>query len=174
MQCHLFTTTQTILMPRSQVFAFFSRPRNLEAITPPWLQLRIVEQSSKEVGEDTLLTYRLNVHGVPMTWVSRVTEWAPGERFVDELVSGPYSMWHHTHTFQDFNGGTLLGDRVVYRLPLAPLGDWIAGRLAAADVAKIFEYRRRRLAELLTTNVVAAQAASGSRAVPAVRLERVR
>ena len=160
MNCQLFTTTQTILMPRDEVFEFFASPRNLEAITPPWLQFRIVEQSTEEVHEETRLTYRLNLHGLPMNWVSRISEWIPGERFVDEQISGPYAMWHHTHTFQDFNGGTLIGDRVVYRLPLAPFGEWIAGRFVASDVRKIFDYRRRKIAELLTTNVVASRAAS--------------
>lgn len=149
MKPRLFTATQTIPLPRGEVFAFFSSPRNLEAITPPWLRFRMIHQSTDDLGRDTELTYRLKVHGVPLKWVSRITEWVPGERFVDEQISGPYAQWHHTHTFQDVPGGTLIGDRVAYRLPLAPFSHWVAGPLVDADVRKIFEYRRRRIEELL-------------------------
>lgn len=38
----IFTAEQCVPLPRQQVFEFFSTPRNLEAITPPWLKFRIV------------------------------------------------------------------------------------------------------------------------------------
>ena len=40
------------------VFGFFKDPRNLEAITPPWLGFRVVESSSREVTEGTRICYR--------------------------------------------------------------------------------------------------------------------
>jgi ligand-binding SRPBCC domain-containing protein len=149
MKPRVFEAAQTVPVPRDEVFAFFSDPRNLEAITPPWLNFRIVERSTEDVRKNSVFTYRLKVHGIPMTWKSLISEWVPGERFVDEQIRGPYALWHHTHTFEDAAGGTRIGDRVLYRLPLAPLGDWIAGRFVDADVRKIFEYRRGRIEELL-------------------------
>lgn len=145
----IFTRNQAIAAPREEVFAFFATPANLEAITPPWLNFRMVDASTEEIRENSEFTYRLKVHGIPMTWVSRISEWVPGERFVDEQIRGPYAMWHHTHTFDDFGDGTLIGDRVRYSLPLAPLSGWIAGWFVDADVRKIFEYRSRRIEELL-------------------------
>jgi len=145
----IFTASQTIARPREEVFAFFANPRNLEAITPPWLRFRVVDAPPGEIRENSVLTYRLSLRGIPITWVSRISEWVPGERFVDEQIRGPYALWHHTHTFEDDAGGTRVGDRVVFRLPLAPVGDWIAGRFVASDVRRIFEFRRRRIAELL-------------------------
>jgi ligand-binding SRPBCC domain-containing protein len=144
-----FTAAQTIAVPREKVFAFFSEPGNLEAITPPWLQFRIVGRTTEEVREGSELTYKLRLRGLPLTWVSRISEWVPGERFVDEQIRGPYAMWHHTHTFEDADGGTRIGDRVLYRLPLAPLSHWVAGWFVDADVRKIFEYRRQRIELLL-------------------------
>ena len=149
MKSRLYMATQTIPLPRGEVFAFFSCPRNLEAITPPWLKFRMVHQTTVEVGKNTELTYRLRVHGIPLTWVSRITEWEPGRKFVDEQIRGPYALWHHTHTFEDVENGTRIGDRVAYRLPLAPFSHWLAGPFVEADVNKIFEFRRRRIEELL-------------------------
>lgn len=109
----------------------------------------MINQTTPEIRENTEFTYRLRVHGIPLTWVSRISEWVPGERFVDEQIRGPYASWHHTHTFEEIEGGTRIGDRVRYRLPLSPISDWIAGRFVASDIEKIFDFRRRRIAELL-------------------------
>jgi ligand-binding SRPBCC domain-containing protein len=149
MRDQVFATEQRVPVPRADAFAFFSTPTNLEAITPPWLRFRIVDQSTPEVREGTELIYRLRIHGLPVTWRSRIDEWRPNERFVDVQRNGPYALWHHTHTFQDCGDGTLIRDRVLYRLPLGRLGQWLGGRFVASDVRKIFEYREAKIVELL-------------------------
>lgn len=145
----LFTTEQYVPVSRDRVFAFFSTPHNLERITPPWLRFRIVHETTPEPREGTEFTYRLRIHGLPCTWRSRLELWRPNERFVDVQLSGPYARWHHTHEFADHGDGTLIRDRVRYRLPLGRLGDRIAGRRVAADVAAIFAFRARKTVELL-------------------------
>jgi ligand-binding SRPBCC domain-containing protein len=145
----VFSTEQVLPLPRDRVFAFFAEPGNLEAITPPWLRFRILDRTTPGIERGTELTYRLRIHGLPVTWRSRIEEWEPGERFVDVQLRGPYAAWHHTHTFEDRDGGTLLRDRVVYRLPLGRLGHWLAGRLVASDVRAIFAYRAARTSALL-------------------------
>jgi ligand-binding SRPBCC domain-containing protein len=149
MQDRVFIADQLVPLARDEVFGFFSDPRNLEAITPPFLGFRIVGQSTAELREGTELTYRLRIHGMPVTWRSKIAEWCPNERFVDVQLKGPYARWHHTHSFHDRGPATLIRDRVLYRLPLGRLGHWAAGRFVAADVQKIFEYRAARTAELL-------------------------
>lgn len=151
-----YTVSQIVPLPRDKVFAFFSNPHNLEAITPPWLQFRVVDQSTEDVRENSEFTYRLKLRGIPLKWVSRISEWVPGVRFVDEQIQGPYSLWHHTHTFEDVEGGTLIRDRVLYRLPFAPLSHWVAGNFVASDVKKIFEYRQQRTEEILALQPVPA------------------
>jgi ligand-binding SRPBCC domain-containing protein len=149
MQDQVFTAEQLVPLPREAVFAFFSEPSNLEAITPSWLRFRIVSRSTAEIEEGTELTYRLRIRGLQMTWRSRIDEWRPNERFVDVQLKGPYAKWHHTHSFHDHEEGTLIRDRVIYCLPLGKLGHWIGGRFVASDVRKIFAYRTARTAELL-------------------------
>lgn len=145
----VFEAEQFIPLPREQVFEFFSTPRNLERITPPWLRFRIEQDPVPEPGEGVEYSYRLLIRGFPARWRSRITEWVPGERFADIQLSGPYALWHHMHTFEDAEGGTLIRDRVEYRVPFGRIGQLFAGRLVASDVRKIFEYRRARTEELL-------------------------
>ena len=99
----------------------------------------------------TLFEYRLRLHGVPVSWLTRIEEWEPGIRFVDMQLKGPYALWHHTHEFEpDGAGGTLMRDTVRYALPFGPFGE-IARRLfVARDLEAIFDFRTQRVARELT------------------------
>ena len=126
----------------ADVFAFVADPRNLEAITPPLLRFRVVTPGPIEMRAGTLLQYRLRLHGLSLDWLTRIAEWVPGERFVDEQIAGPYRLWHHTHEFAPHGDGeTLMRDTVRYALPLWPLGE-LSAPLVRRDLARIFDFRR--------------------------------
>jgi ligand-binding SRPBCC domain-containing protein len=135
---------QFIARPRAEVFQFFSEPRNLERLTPPWLNFEIVE-IPEQLSEGALIRYKLRLHGLTIHWTTRIEQWTPDEKFVDTQISGPYSMWHHTHEFEEVEGGTLVRDLVRYRVPFGPLGEVIRRAMVAPDTKKIFEFRREML-----------------------------
>lgn len=136
---------QFVPRPRDEVFAFFSDPRNLERLTPPWLNFSIDEIPDR-LAEGAIIRYSLRLHGVPIHWVTRIEEWRPGERFVDLQISGPYALWHHTHEFEDADGGTLVRDTVRYRVPFGALGRVVDRAFVTPDTRKIFAFRREQLA----------------------------
>lgn len=146
---HVIECAQWIAKPRDQVFDFFSRAENLEKITPEWLNFRIKKKSTAEICEGTLIDYRLKIKGVPAYWRTLISTWRPGERFVDEQLKGPYSLWHHTHFFEELKGGTLMTDRVIYRVPLGPIGSLIEFIMIRHDVRKIFKYRQHTVEKVL-------------------------
>lgn len=134
--------------PIDEAFAFFSRPENLEKITPPFLRFQVVRAES-ELHAGSQIEYRLRVRGFPMRWTSEISEWDPPHKFVDTQLRGPYALWHHQHIFIPDNGGTRIVDDVEYALPFGILG-WLAhALLVRRDVEKIFDFRQRRLQELL-------------------------
>ena len=137
--------------PPEVVFPFFADAGNLEAITPGWLGFRIVTPRPIDMRPGALIEYRLRLHGIAVSWLTRIEEWEPSARFVDAQLSGPYKLWHHTHEFEpDGAGGTLMRDTVRYALPLGPLGE-IARRLfVARDLEAIFAFRAERVARALT------------------------
>jgi ligand-binding SRPBCC domain-containing protein len=131
--------------PIQEVFAFFCDPANLEKITPPWLRFEIKSAGPMELREGSLIDYRLRLHGIPLSWRSRISIWDPPHRFVDEQVRGPYRLWRHEHTFAEQNGGTMVRDHVDYAVP----GGWLIHKLMVErDVEKIFEFRHRKLSEI--------------------------
>ena len=104
------------------VFAYFRNPRNLEAITPPWLGFRIVSTSDEVVRAGTRIRYRLSIAGIPVSWESCITEYSDQHHFADEQITGPYSRWYHRHTFRQVSGGVEMTDDVDYALPLGVIG----------------------------------------------------
>lgn len=137
---------QWLPQPPAAVFPFFADPWNLERITPPFLRFRVLRSSTPAVAEGTVIDYRLRLHGLPMRWSSIIEGWDPGRGFVDRQLRGPYRLWHHTHTFTPHRGGTLVRDRIRYRLPGGALGALLAGRLVARDLEQIFSYREAAIA----------------------------
>lgn len=84
--------------------------------------------------------------GVPVTWVSKITEYEPGLRFADVQVKGPYAYWRHEHSFEDAEGGTIMRDSVQYRLPFGILGSAV-NPAVRGQLRDIFDYRARVIGE---------------------------
>ncbi len=142
-----FKTELWLPLPPEAVFPFFSTATNLDAITPPWLDFRILTPPPIVMREGTLIDYRLRVHGLPLRWRTRISAWQPPHRFVDEQLCGPYRQWIYEHTFELCNGGTLARDLVRYAVPF----DFIAHPLfVRRDIEKIFEFRAEELKRRFT------------------------
>jgi ligand-binding SRPBCC domain-containing protein len=146
---HILERSQLLPRPRAEVFAFFGNARNLEVITPDFLRFEILPPVPKQMSEGVLIDYRLSLFGVPFRWRTRIAAWVPEIRFVDVQVRGPYHRWHHTHTFEDVPGGTMVRDRVEYELPLGPLGEVAHPVLVRRTLERIFDHRQRRVLDLL-------------------------
>ena len=141
---------QRIELPLAEVFPFYADAANLERITPPWLGFEVTTPAPIEMKFGALIEYRLRLHGIPVRWRTRIEEWSPPHRFVDAQLSGPYSLWHHTHTFRpDGDGATILGDRVRYATPFGLAGELARTLFVKQDLDRIFDYRRDAVAELL-------------------------
>jgi len=142
-----FTLRSEAWLPRrrDEVFAFFGDARNLDALTPPWVKFAMLTPGLIEMRADTLIDYRIRVHGIPIRWQTEITEWQPPHHFVDTQLRGPYTLWHHTHTFEERDGGTLCLDHVRYRPRGGALANWLFVR---RDVERIFNYRQYRLKQL--------------------------
>jgi ligand-binding SRPBCC domain-containing protein len=134
--------------PRPDVFAFFADPKNLERLTPPTLHLRLVTPAPVMTA-GAVLDYRLRWLGAPIRWRAFVREFDPPFRFLDVQLRGPYARWEHRHRFLEADGGTLMEDRVVYRLPLGGVGRVLHAALVGRQLRAVWAYRTRQLATVL-------------------------
>jgi ligand-binding SRPBCC domain-containing protein len=141
MKVYTLKKEQIVPRPLDEVFAFFERPENLARITPPWLGFRILTPSPIVMERGAKFEYTVRVMGIRVGWKSLISDYQPPHRFVDEQTKGPYVYWHHTHTFLQVDGGTLIGDEVRYAMPFGIIGT-LAGRLAVRrQLEEIFSYR---------------------------------
>ena len=143
---------QWVASPLNDVAPFFQNEYNLERLTPDLLHFKVLRKSTDKIEEGTLIDYRLKIRGVPARWRTRIENWNPPHSFVDTQLKGPYNLWHHTHTFEPLGSGTLLTDRVLFRLPMGIAGEAVAGWMVRSDVQKIFAWRRKVAAEIFGGN----------------------
>jgi hypothetical protein len=147
MQVHVYESTQDVPKPLDEVFAFFSRPENLQEITPDSLDFQFLTPSPIAMKEGAIIDYALKIKGVPVQWRSIISCYDPPHKFVDEQLKGPYAFWHHTHAFEPIEGGTRISDTVRYVLPFGPLGDVVHSLMVRRDVEEIFKHRHKVIAE---------------------------
>ncbi|MBJ7326044.1 MAG: SRPBCC family protein [Chthoniobacterales bacterium] len=109
-----------------ELFRFHENPHNLRSISPPGLRiLEIHANREARAGEE----FRIAAGRGPCTlrWTGRWEKVAPPHSLADTGVQCPFSAWRHEHRFTPHpDGGTLLADRVEFRLA------WSRGGPAAA------------------------------------------
>ena len=147
---HQLTTRQTVQAPIEKVWEFSSRPDNLNLLTPPSLDFRILSGDDHAMHNGQIISYSIRI--LPMIrvrWVTEIKHVVPLSSFVDEQRVGPYKLWHHRHEFVPSADGVDIIDTVHYTLPFAFVGEFMHILWVRRRLQKIFGYRRERMQELL-------------------------
>ena len=152
MKVYELNLTQHIDAPLERVFDFFSKPENLAEITPSKLAFNIITPSPILMEKGTLIDYTIRLAGIPVRWRTLITFYDPPKKFTDEQIKGPYSFWHHTHTFKAVNGGVEMKDIVRYVIPFGVLGRLLHFLWIKNDLKKIFDYRKQVINKVLVNN----------------------
>lgn len=141
---------QFLPIGQEHAWEFFSSPKNLARITPPKMGFVIKSAlDDKPMYAGQRITYTVRpLFGLPLTWVTRIAEVDAPHAFVDTQEKGPYAKWWHKHTFIPVDGGTLMKDRVEYRLPLGPLGDLAHTLFVKSELESIFDFRTETLSRM--------------------------
>jgi ligand-binding SRPBCC domain-containing protein len=131
------------------LWAFFSDARNLAAITPAYMNFIITSKVPDTIYAGQIITYKVSpLMGIPLNWMTEITHVEQHLRFVDEQRIGPYKLWHHEHSFETVEGGTIMTDTVYYALPLGILGRIAHGLFIKKQLKDIFDYRHKRIEEV--------------------------
>jgi ligand-binding SRPBCC domain-containing protein len=151
MKPHILETVTIINKPLDVVFDFFSKAENLNALTPPELEFKILTPSPIKMFPGTLIDYKIKLNGIPFKWRTKISTWNPPYQFIDEQIKGPYVRWHHTHTFRDLGDGrTEMIDRVEFLSPGWILEPIINSLIVEKRVHQIFKFREQKLNEIFS------------------------
>jgi len=142
--------------PRPDVFDFLADPRNLALVSPPSTRLVWLAAPPASLFAGAVLDFSVRVLAVPVRWRVMIREFDRPHRFIDVQLRGPFTRWEHRHRFVEGAGpgdercGTWVEDRLLYQMPAAWLGDVTHALCAQRRIAGLFDYRDRRLRDLLT------------------------
>ena len=140
---------QTLNITLEESWDFFSNPRNLPKITPPWLKLKVTSTVPEKMYAGMIITYKVYPFlGIPSNWVTEITQVKEKNFFIDEQRFGPYKFWHHQHHFRESDKGIEMEDIVTYALPFDPLSRSVNNLLVGKKVKEIFDYREKVLSKL--------------------------
>ncbi|MFN8286814.1 MAG: SRPBCC family protein [Chitinophagales bacterium] len=143
MAFYQFQRVQNIPASKAEVWDFISSPANLKEITPPSMGFIITSANlPAKMYAGMIISYKVTpLLGIPLTWVTEITQVVDGAYFIDEQRIGPYALWHHQHKLVEIPGGICMTDIISYEPPFGPLGA-IANTLFISNKLKeIFDYR---------------------------------
>lgn len=143
--------TQFIKTDIDQAWDFFSSPKNLQVITPPYLGFEIKSELPEKMYPGLFINYKVSpLLGIKLNWTTEITHVEEPHFFVDEQRVGPYRIWHHEHHFVQKDGGIEMTDIVSYQLPFGWLGRLFHPIIVAPKLKEIFAYRFKKVEELFT------------------------
>jgi ligand-binding SRPBCC domain-containing protein len=140
---------QKIPVDINTAWDFFSKPENLNAITPKNLGFKIISvYNEDEMYAGQIIEYTVKpLLGIPLYWMTEITHVKDKIYFVDEQRFGPYSLWHHQHHFKQINNGIEMTDIVHYKIPFWFIGDVANTLFVKNQLKKIFEFRHKAVEE---------------------------
>lgn len=150
MAAHTIKTVQKIPVSLDVAWNFFSDPANLQTITPPEMGFKIISQHhGHKMYAGQIIEYKVKpLMGIPVYWMTEITQVKDKEYFIDEQRFGPYKLWHHQHHFKEIPGGVEMTDIVHYKNPFGFLGRVGNNVFVANKLKNIFGYRFRKVEEL--------------------------
>ncbi len=93
------------------------------------------------------VTWKAIHFGFPFRLTSKITLSESPERFIDQMVSGPFSYFYHEHRFSGHGKDTIMIDRIVYRSPLGLLGRVVDRLFMKRYLTKLMALRNRLIKE---------------------------
>lgn len=141
--------TQFIKTNMAAAWDFFSSPKNLQVITPPYLGFEINSELPEKMYPGLFINYKVSpLLGIKLNWTTEITHVNEPHFFVDEQRVGPYTIWHHEHHFVQKEGGIEMTDIVSYKLPFGFLGRLVHPFIVAPKLKEIFAFRFKKVDEI--------------------------
>jgi len=152
MKVYKKVSVQHINATLDECWDFFSRPENLQKITPKTMGFEITDFDNQSMYAGQIIQYKISpLLGLKLNWVTEITKVEENAYFIDEQRFGPYSFWHHKHFFEETSNGVKMTDVVHYALPLGFLGRIMNALVVENKLKEIFDYRFVKVDQLFNS-----------------------
>ncbi len=142
----VFVVTQRFAVPQEALFAFFLRPANLVALTPPGWNVALV-------GAPEVLTagarweVRARRYGLSARIVNEVVKLDEPKRIVEEQREGPFRRWRLERLLTAVSPTeTEVREQIDYEPPGGLLGLTLTAKAIESDLAEAYRWRLERFA----------------------------
>jgi ligand-binding SRPBCC domain-containing protein len=98
------------------------------------------------IGPGETVTWRAHLLGMAWSLTSRITEFEPPVRFVDEQTSGPFAWFRHEHRFEAVPGGTRMIDDWDHAAPYGLIGKIVDALVLEPLMRRLLARRNAALA----------------------------
>src|SRR4051794_19374728 len=116
-----FEKSVCLARPPSEVFAFFLRPANVLAVTPPELNLNLLG-GPEVLAHGARLSWKARRWGITRQIITEITSLEPDRLLVEEQREGPLRKWVRTLRFEPAAEGTRVVEAVEFEPPGGVLG----------------------------------------------------
>lgn len=138
-----------VAAPPDRAFAFFDDPANLSRLMPPPVRIRLVRVDPAPPRPGSVFEFRYGLGPFQRSWIVRLVDRVPNERFADETITGPMRRFDHSHTFTPGRSGTWIEDRIDFHVgPDGPIGA-VVDALAGIVMRLTFVWRHARQRRIL-------------------------
>ena len=138
-----------VAAPPDRAFAFFDDPANLSRLMPPPVRIRLVRVDPAPPRPGSVFEFRYGLGPFQRSWIVRLVDRVPNERFADETITGPMRRFDHAHTFTPGRSGTWIEDRIDFHVgPDGPIGA-VVDALAGIVMRLTFVWRHARQRRIL-------------------------
>ena len=147
---------QTVDKEIDFLWDFFSKPRNLNKLTPEDVQFKIISGKSDDFYEGKIISYKIKPFKmINLNWVTEISQVKEGSYFIDNQIFGPYKMWHHEHHFKsNSNGTTEIIDTVKYKIPFYIVGKLMHKVFIRKKLLSIFNFRQEQINKLFNHSIL--------------------
>ncbi len=144
----LFESRTTLNATPEQVFEYILQPANLQAISPPDMQLifvnppRVIELGSR-------LTCKVQAYGMVQQLQYEIVELVSPLRFRERMIEGPLKLWMHDYVIEPHPaGGVSLLNRIEFEPPGGLMGFIVTADKILEALEDGFHHRRHTLQKI--------------------------
>ncbi len=133
---------QHVAAPRDALFEFHSTPANLTRLLEGWRGFRLLEHDG-HIRPGSRVRLEQRVTGLRHEMVFEHFLLEPPLRFGERQIRGPFRRFEHVHEFFEAENGSRIVDTVEFELPWFLGGALAEHFVAAPELRRFFEFRRR-------------------------------
>jgi ligand-binding SRPBCC domain-containing protein len=138
-----------------RVWEFYTDINHLEIITPSEMKLKVTNATSQKLSQGSEIWLEGKLMISMRRWHSIIKSLSPYQ-YVNELLTGLFKMWRHSHKFYALNINnnqkqTEVIDEVYFEIPYGPIGKLFEA-YAYSRIKKLFDHRKAATIRALEDN----------------------